>query len=73
LIGIGDKPMSSEPWSSQRWSYSELVTLDLRRLRPVLRDLSPSDRDNVVKKMREAYPLLLIDLTPRGDLRIESL
>lgn len=73
MIGIGDKPMSSEPWSSQRWSYSELVTLDLRRLRPVLRDLSPSDRDNVVKKMREAYPLLLIDLTPRGDLRIESL
>ena len=64
---------SSAPWSSQRFHSDQLVTLDLRRMRPILKDLTPDARDSVIKKLREAYPLLLIDLSPHGDLRIESI
>ena len=42
-------------------------------MRPILQELSPEARNIVVSKLREAYPLLFIDLTPRGELRIESI
>lgn len=66
-------------WSSlpvdhhRKWESDQFVTLDLRRLRPILQELTPEGRNSVVSKLREAYPLLLIDLTSRGELRIESI
>lgn len=56
---------------SQKWESEDYVTLDLRRLRPVLVELPQEMREVVVKNLRIAYPELLINLMLKGELRIE--
>ena len=55
-----------------QWHFKEEAQLDLRRLRPILKRVPQQYREQVVKDLREAYPLLLIDLSPDGTLRVQN-
>lgn len=58
---------------SLTWHGENNVTLDLRRMRSLLDGLTPEAQEVLVKNLRTAYPELIINILPKGDLQIEVL